>query len=113
MGIRCHGPYINDGVAEGPEPGQNTIGFCSAVAAEQTRMPVCYLIGDDWWHDGPPDAGQWLFEHRFVEAQTEPFEHPSQCVASCELSHDSLGLGEGGRPKYPFAREPEKTGLPE
>ena len=108
MGIRRHGRYINDGVTDGPEPGQNTIAFCSVVAAEQTRMLVRYLIGEDWWHDRTLTAGQWSFEHRFVEAQTEPFEHPSRCVASCEFSRDRLGLGEGGRPKYPFAQEPRE-----
>ncbi len=109
MGIRRHGRYINDGIADGPEPGQNTIGFCGAVAAEQTRMLVRYLIGEDWWHDDVPTAGQWSFEHRFVEARTEPFEHPSRCVASCEFSHgDRQGLGEGGRPQYPFAETPRE-----
>ena len=108
MGIRRHGRYINDGVTDGPELGQNTIAFCSVVAAEQTRMLVRYLIGEDWWHDGTLTAGQWSFEHRFVEAQTEPFEHPSRCVTSCEFSRDRLGLGEGGRPKYPFAQEPRE-----
>ena len=107
MGIRRHGRYIDDGVTEGPEPGQNTIGFCSAVAAEQIRLLVRYLVSEDWWHDDAPDAGQWSFEHRFVEAQTEPFGHPGRCVASCEFSRDRLGLGEGGRPSYPFAQEPQ------
>ena len=108
MGIRRHGRYINDGVTVGPEPGQNTIAFCSVVAAEETRMLVRYLIGGNWWHDDAPTAGQWSFEHRFVEAETEPFEHPSRCVASCEFSYSRLGLGEGGRPKYPFAQEPRE-----
>ena len=106
MGIRRHGRYINDGVLDGPEPGQNTIAFCSVVAIEQTRMLVRYLIGEDWWHDEAPTAGQWSFEHRFVEAETEPFEHPGRCVDSCEFTRERLGLGEGGRPKYPFAEEP-------
>ncbi len=108
MGIRRHGRYINDGVADGPEPGQNTIGFCGVVAAEQTRMLIRYLIGENWWHDSAPIIGQWSFEHRFVEAQTEPFEHPGRCVASCEFSRDRQGLGEGGRPKYPFAEVPQE-----
>ena len=106
MGIRRHGRYINDDAPDGPEPGQNTIAFCNIVAAEQTRMLVRYAIGEDWWHDGASTAGQWALEHRFVEAETEPFEHPSRCVASCEFSHVRLGLGEAGRPKYPFADEP-------
>ncbi len=108
MGFRHHGRYINDGVTGGVEPGQNTIMFCSVVAAEQTRMLVRYLIGEDWWHDDEPAAGQWSFEHRFVEAQTESFEHPSQCVASCEFSRARLGLGKGGRPKYLRAQDPKE-----
>ena len=106
MGIRRHGRYINDDAPDGPEPGQNTIAFCNIVAAEQTRMLVRYAIGEDWWHDEASTAGQWALEHRFVEAETEPFEHPGRCVASCEFSHVRLGLGEVGRPKYPFADEP-------
>ena len=106
MGIRRHGRYIKDDAPDGPEPGQNTIAFCSIVAAEQTRMLVRYVIGEDWWHDGASTAGQWALEHRFVEAETEPFDHPGRCVASCEFSHVRLGLGEAGRPKYPFADEP-------
>ena len=50
-------------------------------------MLVRYAIGEDWWHDGTSTAGRWSFEHRFVEAETEPFEHPDRCVASCEFSH--------------------------
>ena len=72
-------------------------------------MLVRYLIGEDWWHDGAGTAGQWSFEHRFVEAETEPFEHPSRCVDSCEFTHGRLGLGEGGRPAYPFAEETRKA----
>ena len=109
MGIRRRGRYINDDVEDGPEPGQNTIAFCSVVAAEGTRMLVRYLIGEDWWHDNAATAGQWSFEHRFVEAETEPFEHPGRCVASCEFTHARLGLGEGGRPTYPFAEETRKA----
>ena len=105
LGIRRRGRYINDDVPDGPEPGQNTIAFCSVVAAEQMRMLVRYSIGEEWWHDGASTSGQWSFEHRFVEAENEPFEHPSRCVDSCEFSHRRLGLGEGGRPKYPFSEE--------
>ena len=72
-------------------------------------MLVRYLIGEDWWHDDAQTTGQWSFEHRFVEAETEPFGHPSRCVASCEFSYGRLGLGEGGRPKYPFAQEPREN----
>ena len=108
LGIRRNGRYIDDGITDGPEPGQNTIAFCSVVAAEQIRMLVRYLVGEDWWHDGALTAGQWSFEHRFVEAQTEPFEHPSRCVATCEFSRDRLGLGRAGRPPYPFAQEPRE-----
>ena len=105
LGIRRRGRYINDEVPDGPEPGQNTIAFCSVVAAEQIRMVVRYSIGEEWWHDGASTSGQWSFEHRFVEAKTELFEHPGRCVGSCEFSHRRLGLGEGGRPKYPFSEE--------
>ena len=58
LGIRRGERYGNDGVEEGPEPGQNTISFCSVVAAEETRMLVRYLIGEDWWHDHAATAGQ-------------------------------------------------------
>ena len=113
MGIRRHGRYINEDALDGPDPGQNTIAFCNLVAAEQMRMLVRYTIGEDWWHDGTSTAGRWAFEHRFVEveveAETEPFEHPGCCVVSCEFSHLRLGLGEGGRPGYPFADEPQDS----
>ncbi len=105
LGIRHRGRYINNAAEDGPEPGQNTVAFCNLVAAEQTRMLVRYLIGEDWWHDGSATAGQWSFEHRFVEAETEPFEHPDRCVGSCQFTHTRLGLGEGGRPTYRFAEE--------
>ena len=105
LGIRRGGRYINDAIEDAPEPGQNTIAFCNVVAAEEMRMLVRYLIGEDWWHDGVGTAGQWSFEHRFVEAETEPFEHPGRCVDSCEFAHGRLGLGEGGRPTYPFVAE--------
>ena len=109
MGIRRHGRYINDDAPDGPDPGQNTIAFCNLVAAEQMRMLVRYAIGEDWWHDGTSTAGRWSFEHRFVEAETEPFEHPGRCVASCEFSRLRLGLGEGGKPGYPFTDEPQDS----
>ena len=105
LGIRRGGRYINDAIEDAPEPGQNTIAFCNVVAAEEMRMLVRYLMGEDWWHDGVGTAGQWSFEHRFVEAETEPFEHPGRCVDSCEFAHGRLGLGEGGRPTYPFVAE--------
>ena len=35
--------------------------------------------------------------------------HPDRCVASCEFTHGRLGLGEGGRPMYPFAEEPREA----
>ena len=107
-GIRRGGGYISGNVEDGPEPGQNTIAFCNVVAAEETRMLVRYLIGEEWWHDGAATAGQWSFEHLFVEAETESFEHPGRCVGACEFSHERLGLGEGGRPTYPFAAEPRE-----
>ncbi len=105
VGTRRRGRYIDDDMESGPEPGQNTIAFCSAVAAEEMRMLVRYLIGEDWWHDDAPTAGAWSFEHRFVEAKTVPFEHPGRCVHSCEFAHSRLGLGQGGRPTYAFAEE--------
>ena len=108
MGIRQGGRYINDAIEEGPEPGQNTIAFCNVVAAESTRILVRYLIGEDWWHDRAPTSGQWSFEHRFVEAETEAFEHPGRCVDSCEFTHRRLGLGISGRPPYPFKEEPRE-----
>ncbi len=105
-GIRHHGRYINDGLTDGPEPGQNTIAFCSGVASEQVRMLVRYLISEDWWHDDAATTGLWAFEHRFVEAKTEPFEHPSRCKSSCEFANKRLGLGKRGRPQYAFVEEP-------
>ena len=69
LSIRRGGRYVNDGIEDGPEPGQNTISFCSVVAAEETRMLVRYLIGEDWWHDSTATAGLWSFEHRFVEGE--------------------------------------------
>ncbi len=87
----------------------DTIAFCNMVAAEQMRMLVRYAIGEDWWHDGTSTAGRWSFEHRFGEAETEPFEHPGSCVASCEFSHPRPGLSEGGRPRYPFADDPQDS----
>ena len=105
LGIRRRGRYIEDGVDDGPEPGQNTIAFCNVVAAEEVRMLVRYLVGQDWWHDSSATSGQWSFEHRFVEAETEWFQHPDQCVGSCEFAHTRLGLGERGRPPYPFLKE--------
>ncbi len=107
MGIRRQGHYIKDDVKTKSEPGQNTIAFCSIVAAEQIRMLVRYLVGSDWWHDDTSTSGQWSFEHRFVETETEMFEHPGQCVNTCEFAHHRLGRGIDGRPKYPFAEIPK------
>ena len=109
LNIRHRGRYINDEVDDGLEPGQNTIAFCNVVAAEEMRMLVRYLVGQDWWHDHCATSGQWSFEHRFVEGKTEEFEHPGQCLASCEFTHKRLGLGEDGRPPYPFL-EDKRTG---
>lgn len=103
MGIRRRGRYVDAVVDHGPEPGQNTMAFCGVVAAEAMRMLVRYVVGEEWWHDLDPRTGEWAFEHRFVEAETEPFEHPGQCVASCEFGHARLGRGTDGRPPYPFA----------
>ena len=105
LGITRRGRYIDDGGDDGPEPGQNTIAFCSVVAAEEMRMLVRYLVGQDWWHDFGATSGQWSFEHRFVEAETEWLEHPGRCVVSCEFARKRVGRGEGGRPTYPFLDE--------
>ncbi len=105
VGLRHRGHYVDGMRDDGPEPGQNTIAFCGVVAAEAMRMLVRYVIGEDWWHDAGGMAGQWSFEHRFVEAETESFEHPGQCVASCEFARERLGRGAGGRPPYPFANQ--------
>lgn len=104
-GIRLGGRYINGDDDGGRETGQNTMVFCSMVAAEIARMLVRYLIGEPWWHDQKATAGQWAFEHRFVEAESEPFEHPGQCVGSCEFAHQRLGLARAGRPPYPFLED--------
>lgn len=109
VGIRRGGRYINDGVEDGPEPGQNTMAFCNVVAAEEMRILVRYLVGQEWWHDCGPTSGQWSFEHRFVEAETEMFHHPGRCVDSCEFSHTRLGLGVDGRPSYPFEEEKRES----
>ena len=108
MGFRRRGRYVDDGQDDGSEPGQNTIAFCGAVAAEEVRMLVRYLIGEDWWHDRATTAGAWSFEHRFVEAETEAFEHPGRCVGSCEFGSRRVGLGAGARPSYPFEDEPRE-----
>ena len=103
MGLRRRGRYVDEEADNGPEPGQNTIAFCGVVAAEVMRMLVRYAVGEDWWHDVDPKTGQWAFEHRFVEAETEPFEHPGRCVGTCEFTRMRVGRGAGGRPPYPFA----------
>ena len=56
-------------------------------------MLVRYLMGEDWWCDDAATAGRWSFERRFVEAESEPFEHPGRCVASVEFPRGRLGLG--------------------
>ena len=105
QGLRQNGRYIDREDSEGPEPGQNTFGFCNSVASEEVRVLLRYIVGEPWWHDASATSGQWSFEHRFVEAQTEPFEHPGRCFASCEFAHERLGRGRLGRPKYPFVPE--------
>ena len=109
MKLRQRGRYIQETDRVSPEPGQNTIAFCCTVAANVMQMLVRYVIGKDWWHDKDPKAGYWAFEHRFVEAQTELFEHPSACVASCEFTNVRVGRGVNGRPHYPFADLPPHT----
>ncbi len=109
QGLRRNGRYINDPLPAGPEPGQNTFAFCNVVAAEEMRLLVRYLVGEDWWHDNSPTSGRWSFEHRFVEAETEAFKHPDRCVATCEFTHTRLGLGELGRPPYPFLAESRES----
>ena len=106
QGLRRHGRYINHDKTGSPEPGQNTFAFCSLVAVEEIRLLLRYLVGESWWHDIDPTSGLWAFEHRFVDASTELFEHPSVCVSSCEFTHKRLGLGKLGRPSYPFLPEP-------
>ena len=106
QGLRRHGRYIDRDEQSGPEPGQNTFAFCNLVAAEEIRLLLRYLVGEVWWHDTDPTFGLWAFEHRFVDAHTKPFEHPSVCFSSCEFSHKRLGLGKLGRPSYPFLPEP-------
>lgn len=106
QGLRHHGRYINSNESSGPEPGQNTFAFCNLVAAEEIRILLRYVVGESWWHETNPTSGLWSFEHRFVDAFTEPFEHPSACVSSCEFAHKRLGLGKLGRPSYPFLPEP-------
>ena len=106
QGLRRHGQYIDDEDPDGPTPGQNTFAFCNLVAAEEIRVFLRYVIGEDWWHDERCGAGLWAFEHRFVDATTEPFEHPAGCFRSCEFSNRRLGLGRLGRPSYPFLPEP-------
>ena len=86
--------------------GQNTFAFSNIVAAEEMRLLVRYLVGEEWWHNIDSTSGLWAFEHRFVDAYTEPFEHPGKCFSSCEFTHKRLGLGNRGRPLYPFLPEP-------
>ena len=105
QGLRRHGRYIDREELAGPEPGQNTFAFCNLVAAEEIRLLLRYLAGESWWHDTDPTSGLWAFEHRFVDAHTEPFAHPSACVSSCEFTHKRQGLGQLGRPSYPFLPE--------
>ena len=106
QGLRRKGRYINPDESSNPEPGQNTFAFCNFVAAEEIRILLRYLVGESWWHGIDPSSGFWSFEHRFVDAYTEPFEHPSACVSSCEFAYKRLGLGKLGRPSYPFLPEP-------
>ena len=113
-GIRRGGRYIDpgddvDSNDNGPEPGQNTMVFCNAVAADEVRMLVRYLVGEDWWHDDGARTGRWSVEHRFVGAETEAFEHPGKCAGSCEFSARRLGRGRLGRPTYGFL-EAEREG---
>ena len=105
-GLRYHGRYINYDDPSGPEPGQNTFAFCNIVAAEEIRILVRYLVGEKWWHDTDPNSGLWAFEHQFVDASIESFEHPGKCFSSCEFTHKRLGLGKQGRPSYPFLPAP-------
>ena len=109
MGIRRAGRYIDDESEDGPEPGQNTFGFCNLVAAEEMRILIRYLVGQEWWHDQDPTSGMWAIEHRFVEAESDWFEHPDRCVGSCEFAHNRLGLGKLGRPAYPFLNEKRRS----
>ena len=85
---------------------KNTFAFCNIVAAEEIRILVRYLVGEKWWHDTDPNSGLWAFEHQFVDASIESFEHPGKCFSSCEFTHKRLGLGKQGRPSYPFLPDP-------
>ena len=107
QGLRHQGRYINQDESSNPEPGQNTFAFCNLVAAEEIRILLRYVVGESWWHDTNPTSGLWCFEHRFVDACTETFKHPSACVSSCEFAYKRLGLGKLGRPSYPFPPEPQ------
>ena len=98
--------YISDDNPNGPEPGQNTFAFCNLVAAEEFRMLLRYLLSKPWWHDNASVSGFWAFEHQFIDARTTTYEHPDECVSSCEFTHQRLGLGKLGRPSYPFLAEP-------
>ena len=102
QGLTRFGQYITDHEPSEPAPGQNTFVFCNLVAAEEARLLVRYLVGKSWWHDDRPTSGYWSFEHRFVDAVTEQFDHPGTCVSSCEFTHHRLGKGRLGRPSYPF-----------
>ena len=106
QGLRRQGGYINPDESSSLEVGQNTFAFCNLVAAEEIRILLRYVVGESWWHGIAPTSGLWSFEHRFVDACTEPFEHPSACVSSCEFAHKRLGLGKLGRPSYPFLPTP-------
>ena len=105
QGLRRQGRYINHDESSSPEPGQNTFAFCNVVAAEEIRMLIRYVVGESWWHGSDPTSGLWSFEHRLVDACTEPFEYPGACVSSCEFTHKRLGVGKLGRPSYPFLPE--------
>ena len=105
QGLRRHGRYIDGAKPNGPEPGQNTFAFCNLVAAEEIRMLGRYVVGESWWHETNPTLGLWAFEHLFVDGRTTGFEHPGECVRTCEFSRKRLGLGKMGRPTYPFELE--------
>ena len=108
QGLRRQGQYINHDGPSDSVVGQNTFAFCNLVAAEEFRILIRYLVGEPWWHEDDPMLGLWAFEHRFVDAFTQPFEHPSKCVSSCEFTHQRLGKGKLGRPSYPFLPEPRE-----
>ncbi|MDE0394329.1 MAG: hypothetical protein OYK82_06080 [Gammaproteobacteria bacterium] len=49
-------------------------------------------VGQNWWHDSGAIPGQWSFEHRCVEAETEWLAHPGRWADGCEFARKRVGL---------------------